>query len=121
MATKLVGLDSDHPAFASRLTLTVETCLQFLAAGAGHGVLSVACTGLLGPQLWDILSRYIPGRISQNFVIDLLINGRMAWKSFSPRISGDYQLHYGNNPGPSRLLLLEALRLGGFFFFKWLL
>ncbi len=121
MATKLVGFDFDHPAFVSRLPLTVETCLQFLAAGAGHGVLSVACTGLLGPQLWNILSRYIPGRISQNFLIDLLINGRMAWKSFSPRMPKDYQLRYGNNPSSSRLLLLESLRLSGFFFSKWLL
>jgi hypothetical protein len=121
MATKLVGLEYDHPAFVSRLTLTVETCLQFLAAGAGNGVLSIACTGLIGPPLWDILSRYIPCRISQNIVIDLLINGQGSWKSFSSRVSRDYQLHYGNHPSPSRLLLLESLRLSGFFFSKWLL
>jgi hypothetical protein len=116
---RLVGLGYDHPAFVSRLTLTVETCLQFLAAGTGHGILSVACTGLIDTQLWISVAKFIPGGVSQNLVIDVLINGSGAWKSFSSRVSRDYRLHYGNKPSISRLFLLELLRTGGFFFSKW--
>jgi hypothetical protein len=118
MATKLVGLNYDHPAFVSRLTLTVETCLQFFAAGAGHGVLSVACTDLAGLQRWEAVANYVPSYVSQTVMTDLFINGRAAVKSFSSRTSRDYKIHYGNNPSSSRLLLLELLRLAVFFFSK---
>ena len=120
MATKLVGLNYDHPEFVSRLTLTMETCLQFFAAGAGHGILSVACTDLERLQYWEAVANYAPSYVSQTLMTDLFINGRAALKSFSSRTSRDYKIHYGNNPSSSRLLLLELLRLSGFLFSKWL-
>ncbi|KAH8767606.1 heterokaryon incompatibility protein-domain-containing protein [Hyaloscypha finlandica] len=113
----LVGLEFDHPAFPSRLRLTLETCLSFAAAGAGHGVFSVACAGLMALQLWPFMANEdIKGYTSLNLINIILINALGAWNSFSSRVSRDYRLHFGNEPSTSRLLLLELLRLSGFFF-----
>lgn len=111
MTTKFVGLDSDHPAFVSRLTLTVGTCLQFFAAGASHGVLSVACTDLAGLQrwCWEAAANYAPSHASQNVMIEILINGWAALKSFSSRTSRHYKIHYGTTQ-----VLLECCFLNYF-------
>jgi hypothetical protein len=111
--TNLVGLESDHPAFPWRLTLMLETCLSFAAAGVGHGLLSLAGS----PLYWSSLANEaINNHTSHSIAVMILINAVGAWRSFSSCVSRDYRLHFGNKPSTFRLLLLELLRLGGFFF-----
>jgi hypothetical protein len=109
----LVGLEFDHPAFPSRLRLTLETWLSFAAAGAGYGVFSVACAGF-------ITNENLNGHTSRNVIviIDVILNVMGALYSFSSRVYRDYRLLYGHEPSVSQLFLLELLRLGGFFFSK---
>jgi hypothetical protein len=118
LAMNLLGLKYDHPEFLWRLILTLETWLSFAAAGAGHGIFSVACASLLAPQLRRrvVTNDVINGNTSLILIIPTLITAVGTLNSLSCRVSRDYQLHYGKAPSFSQLLLLETLRLGSSFF-----
>ncbi|PMD33572.1 hypothetical protein L207DRAFT_639000 [Hyaloscypha variabilis F] len=113
-SANLVGLEFDHPAFPWRLTLILETCLSFVAAGVGHGLLSLA----ISPVYWRSLANETMAinnfQASHSTAVMVLMIGISAWRTCSSRVSRDYRLHLRNNPSTARLLVLGLLHLGGF-------
>ena len=99
--------------------------MSFATVGFGYGVFSVACASLIAPPLWEFLTnenlKDFTSLSAPTLVNIILLNAMGTLNSFSSRISRDYHLHFGYELSTSRLLLLELLRLGGFFLSRALL
>lgn len=103
-----LDLASDHPEFPARLTLSLETCLAFSWAGAGHAFCIAAIHGLAA------------GR-TQSF--DHYLNSMVlvfaALMSHAPVTASDYRVHHGQSPRRPQLLFFQALHFLGFVCARW--